>query len=97
MIEYLPDEGKIIVSDRPGRSLWGTEHAIVTIFLESITGIGIVENEGMWLVSIVLRKGEPILIHSSTRSDPRAAREMASDLAAMISVPLRAQKNNETG
>ncbi|HEY9070931.1 MAG TPA: hypothetical protein VIV61_11805 [Candidatus Ozemobacteraceae bacterium] len=97
VVEYLPDEGKIIVSDRPGDALWGAEHAVVTVYLESISGITL-ENRGKsWVTMIRLRKGEPILVGSATRSDRALAAELASTLAAMISVPLREEPVVTTG
>ncbi|HOY66927.1 MAG TPA: hypothetical protein PLP29_08560 [Candidatus Ozemobacteraceae bacterium] len=89
MVEYLPDEGKIIVADKPGGALWGVEHAVVTVYLDSISGIGIESRETGWTTSIHLRKGDPIVIASSVRGDHAAASELAATLAAMISVPLR--------
>ncbi len=88
MVEYLPEENKIIMYDRPGLSLWGEEHAIVTAFLDSLTGVILVREASSWVVVISLRKGNMVRLESSARRDREKAWELASDLAAMLSLPV---------
>ncbi|HOT28787.1 MAG TPA: hypothetical protein PLU72_11405 [Candidatus Ozemobacteraceae bacterium] len=87
VVEYLPEESKVVIYDRPGRSLWGEEHAVVTVFLDSMTGVVLERTVSDWVVSIRLKKGDALRILSSTRHDREKARELASDLAAMLSLP----------
>lgn len=88
LVEYLPEENKVVIYDRPGQSIWGEEHAIVTVFLDSMTGVVLDRETTCWVVSIRLKKGDLLRIASSVRGERASARELASDLAAMLSLPL---------
>jgi len=95
--EYLPEENKVVVYDRPGRSIWGEEHAIVTVFLDSMIGVVLDREAELWVVAIRLKKGDLLRIASSARRDRAKARELASDLAAMLSLPLSEESTQKTG
>lgn len=88
VVEYLPEENKVVISDRPGQSIWGEEHAVVTAFLDSMIGVVLLREGPQWMAGIRLRKGDILPISSSARTGKAEARELASDLAAMLSLPL---------
>ncbi len=95
LVEYLPEEDKVVIYDRPGQSLWGEEHAIVTAFLDSMTGVVLKREASSWIVTIRLKKGDFLRIASSARGEREKARELASDLAAMLSIPLSESTGQE--
>lgn len=95
LVEYLPEEDKVVIYDRPGQSLWGKEHAIVTAFLDSMTGVVLKREASSWIVTIRLKKGDFLRIASSARGEREKARELASDLAAMLSIPLSESTDQE--
>ncbi len=87
-IEYLPDEHKIVISDKPGMSLWGDANAVVTVFLDSIMGVILMREQDGWVIAIKLKKGDPLKIRSSTRATKSEASQIAINLAAMLTMPL---------
>lgn len=99
LIEYLPEENKVVIFDRPGRSVWGEENAVMTVFLNSMTGVMLQQEGNCWITAIRLRKGDLLIIRSSARKQHSDALKLATDLAAMLSLPLCDEKsaNDTTG
>jgi len=91
-IEYLPEEHKIIISDKPGMSLWGDENAVVTVFLDSITGVILMKENGRWFTALKLKKGDPLKVVSSTRDAKSEASEIAGNISAMLTMPYIGEK-----
>lgn len=92
LIEYVPEENKVVIFDKPGLSVWGEENAVMTVFLDSMTGVLLHQDGADWLTAIRLRKGDLLVIRSSARKQRSDAFELASELSAMLSLPLDADK-----
>ncbi len=91
-VEYLPQDGQVILTDLGGLDALFRAEARVTFYLSSLSAVSLKQfDEGgtqLWQVCLITRKGAEYPLLSSVRSDRAAAQDLATRLAAMLNLPL---------